>query len=62
MFPAEIFHTFYQGASQALKTLNDPKFDLVTTRNFSSTRFELNGLENPENCPQEILLKSISCL
>ena len=31
------------------KTLNDPKFDLVTPRTLNFTKFELNGLENPEN-------------
>ena len=46
-----------QGVQQILKTLktmNDPKFDLVTPRTVNSTKFVLNDLENPENYPQEI--------
>ena len=39
---------------KTFKTLNDPKFDLVTPRTLNSTKFKLNGPENPENYPQEI--------
>ena len=45
------------GVYQTLKTLNDPEFGLVTPRNLNSTKFELNGLENPETYPQEILIQ-----
>ena len=37
-----------------LETLDDPKFDLMAPRTWNCTKFELSGLENLENCPQEI--------
>ena len=37
--------------------LNDLKVDLVTPRTENPAKYELNGLENPENCPQEILIQ-----
>lgn len=46
-----------QGFKQILKTVNDPKFDLMTLRTLTSKKFQQGHPQNPKNITQEVPIK-----